>query len=282
VSTWNAVLGAQNPTGRWWTYNTPMDGERKASAHEIVFQARAGSPELNCCSVNGPRGIGVLSEWAVMSGPDGVAVNYYGPCSVTLADERCGGTLKIEQETSYPIGPDGRISITLLPAQPARFPLRLRVPSWSATTQVSVNGEDVAGAKPGTYFSIDREWRPGDKVRLTLDMRLRAWPGEREAAGKVSLYRGPILLAYDPRFDRFAPGDLPPVDWRAGATPAADAPAVAPAPMLLLRCKARDGSRITLCDFASAGAAGNLYRSWLPGEAEPVAFSRENPWRTVG
>ena len=33
-STWNGVLGAQHPAGRWWTYNTPMDGERKASAHE--------------------------------------------------------------------------------------------------------------------------------------------------------------------------------------------------------------------------------------------------------
>ena len=60
LSTCNAALGAQAPSGRWWTYNTPMDGVRKASAHEIVFQAREGSPELNCCSVNGPRGLGML------------------------------------------------------------------------------------------------------------------------------------------------------------------------------------------------------------------------------
>src|SRR5262249_28228130 len=67
LSTFNAALGAQHSSGRWWTYNTPMDGDRKASAHEIVFQARAGSPELNCCSVNGPRSLGMLSEWAVMA-----------------------------------------------------------------------------------------------------------------------------------------------------------------------------------------------------------------------
>ena len=60
LSTLNATLGAQTPSGRWWTYNTPMDGVRKASAHEIVFQAREGSPELNCCSVNGPRSLGML------------------------------------------------------------------------------------------------------------------------------------------------------------------------------------------------------------------------------
>ena len=45
LSTFNAVFGAQSPTGRWWTYNTPMDGHRRASAHDIVFQARAGTPE---------------------------------------------------------------------------------------------------------------------------------------------------------------------------------------------------------------------------------------------
>ena len=66
LSLFNGILGAQHPSGRWWTYNTPMDGERRASAHDIVFQARPGSPELNCCSVNAPRGIGMLSEWAVM------------------------------------------------------------------------------------------------------------------------------------------------------------------------------------------------------------------------
>jgi DUF1680 family protein len=283
VSTWNGVLGAQSHTGRWWTYNTPMDGDRKASAHEIVFQARAGSSELNCCSVNGPRGIGVLSEWAVMTGSDGVAVNYYGPGSVTIASERCG-SLRIEQETTYPLG-DGRVRLTLTPKRPARFALTLRVPSWSARTKASVNGTDVAAAaKVGSYLSIDREWRPRDQVELTLDMRLRAWAGEREAAGKVSLYRGPILLAYDPRLDRFAPAEVPNIDWHAGAEVLfADAspPAPPPAPLLRLRCKTADGGTITLCDFASAGAAGNPYRSWLPGDAKPVPFSRENPWRTV-
>jgi hypothetical protein len=79
LSLYNAVLGAQSADGRWWTYNTPMDGVRRASAHDIVFQARPGAPELNCCSVNGPRGLGILSEWAVMVGERSVWVNYYGP-----------------------------------------------------------------------------------------------------------------------------------------------------------------------------------------------------------
>ncbi len=81
-ATLNAGLGAQHPSGRWWTYNTPMDGVREASAHTIVFQARAGTPELNCCSVNGPRVLGMLGEWAVMSAPDGITVNSYLPAAI--------------------------------------------------------------------------------------------------------------------------------------------------------------------------------------------------------
>lgn len=278
VSTWNGVLGAQHPSGRWWTYNTPMDGERKASAHDIVFQARAGSPELNCCSCNAPRGIGVLSEWAVMSMPDGIAVNYYGPCSIAMLHETCG-KVKFEQDTQYPLG-DGRVRIKVTPARPARMNLRLRVPGWSAKTSARVNGQEVAGAKPGTYLSVEREWRAGDRIELSLDMSVWAWPGERESAGKVSLYRGPILLAYDPRFDKLAAADVTPIDWRAGVElQPTNVPNTGPAPLVLAKAKTRDGGSIHLCDFASAGAAGNLYRSWLPGEARPVPFSRTNPWR---
>jgi len=101
LATWNSMLGSQHPSGRWWTYNTPVDGVREASAHTIVFQSRFGTPELNCCSVNAPRGLGMLSEWGVMQTADGIAVNCYGPCEVSLklAD---GALLRLQQETRYP------------------------------------------------------------------------------------------------------------------------------------------------------------------------------------
>ena len=75
LSTFNGDARRPAPVGRWWTYNTPMDGVREASHHTIVFQARAGTPELNCCSVNGPRGLGMLSEWAVIQTDEGLAVS---------------------------------------------------------------------------------------------------------------------------------------------------------------------------------------------------------------
>src|SRR5437763_940960 len=102
LSTWNAVAASQHPSGRWWTYSTPMDGIREASAHSIVFQARAGTPELNCCSVNGPRGLGMLSEWAVMATTNGFVINWHGPGehSCKLLD---GTPVRFTCATDFPI-----------------------------------------------------------------------------------------------------------------------------------------------------------------------------------
>ena len=60
-----------------------MDGLRRASAHSIVFQSREGTPELNCCSVNGPRMLGLIGEWGLMRRDDEVILNYYGPGAIT-------------------------------------------------------------------------------------------------------------------------------------------------------------------------------------------------------
>ena len=65
LSYYNGGLGAVSPSGRWCTYNTPMDGYRVSSLKDISFQARPGTPELNCCSVNAPRIVGLLPRWCL-------------------------------------------------------------------------------------------------------------------------------------------------------------------------------------------------------------------------
>jgi uncharacterized protein len=278
LSTFNGILGAQHPSGRWWTYNTPMDGLRKASAHEIVFQAREGSPELNCCSVNGPRGLGMLTQWGAMEAADGVVVNYYGP-SRAVVELPSGNMLTIAQDTRYPV--DGQVMLRLRLDVHETFNLRLRIPAWSRDTRVAVNGAQVDGVTAGTYLSLAREWKSGDEITLLLDMTPHVWAGEREAAGKVSLYRGPILLAYDQRFNAFDPDAIPtisPADLGTLELVESTAPLPGSAAWLLAHVRASDGRELVLCDFASAGAAGNPYHSWLPAQGfEPQPFSREHP-----
>jgi len=302
LSTYNGMMGAYNPGGSWCTYNTPMDGAREASHHTIVFQARAGTPDLNCCSVNGPRGLGMLSEWALMQAADGFAVNYYGPMEAgwKLAD---GTGITLKQETRYPL--DGNVRLVLLPEKPSEFTLRLRIPGWATRASVAWPGSQPVAARPGAYVEARRQWSPGDAVTLQLDMPLRYESGDLEAFGRMSVVRGPLLLAYDQRLNSFDESGIPvlspsmlagarvsfpspsPDDRRIGRfTPwlVADIPVgdslshnVAQPPSAVRNSptqpraavpQAGSGTDTTsvlrLCDYATAGSTGARYVSWLP------------------
>jgi hypothetical protein len=273
LSTFNGMIGGQHPSGRWWTYNTPMNGEKRASAHDINFQCRSGSPELNCCSVNGPRGLGLVSEWAVLRSDDGVVLNYYGPSTLRI-DTPGGQRLALEQETNYPS--DGRILLRTGLARPERFPLLLRIPSWSRSTSVQVNGEGLP-AKPGTYLTLAREWKDGDRVEIRFDMSPHFWVGERQLDGWVSAYHGPLLLAFDPAFNSIDVEEIPDLDARGFELRPVTADA-AIQPWVLFAVKAVNGAEVRLCDFATAGAFGNSYRSWLViRNLEPARFHPERP-----
>ena len=274
LATWNTVLGYQHPSGRWCTYSTPMDGKREASAHTIVFQSRAGTPELNCCSVNGPRGLGMIAEWAVLGDGDGLYLNYYGPGEIaaTLDD---GSAWRFVQDTAYPV--DGAVRIAVTPPKESATPLYLRIPEWSAATTVAVNGEAIAGVAAGTYAKLERTWRADDVIELQLDMALRALRGDDHVDFNTSLYHGPLLLAYDQKFNTAEPADLPRLDLATlDLRPAAAAARYQP--MVLFAATAEDGSTLHLCDYATAGAHGTYYRSWLPVDhAPPVAFFLQRP-----
>lgn len=274
LSAFNGNVGGQNASGRWWTYNTPMNGTKEASAHTINFQCRPGSPELNCCSVNGPRGLAMVSEWALLRSVDGITLNYYGPSSFGV--ETPGGQIvKLREETQYPRS--GKISLEVSPDQPEKFALRLRIPAWSRQTRVSVNGQQGPNAVAGSYLELNRTWSRGDVVELELDLSPHFWAGEREEFGKTSIYVGPILLAFDPTYNSMEPGAIPEMDARhlTLRPVSTDKPI---RPWLLRKVMAVNGQPVVLCDFATAGAYGNEYVSWLPiRNVTSLPFERQRP-----
>ncbi len=175
----NSGLGLISPSGRWVTYNTPMDGIREASAHSIVFQARAGSPELNCCSVNGPRLLGLVGEWALLAGDAGeLRLNYYGPGRLETVLPS-GRTLRLTQATQYPR--KGRVTVTVELPESERFKLSLRIPYWSERTRVRVNGVPFGPPAAGSYLALDRVWQAGDRIVLDLDLRPHFWVNPHRA-----------------------------------------------------------------------------------------------------
>ena len=302
LTTLNSILGMHSASGRWSTFTTPMDGARFASAQAIVFQARSGSPELNCCSVNSPRGFGLISEWALLQDGDTLALNYYGASSIRAVLPN-GVSVCLAQETDYPLS--GQVRLKVMPSASVEFTLRLRVPAWSQHTSIRLNGQaseaaaenfpletPQPGILPGSYYEIRRVWQEGDSLQIDLDMSLHFWQGERECQGLTSVYRGPVLLAYDQRYNLSlaSPSPLGPIpdDCFKVSRDHLPVPVVDisrlegtslaweswHSPLLLLRAATADGQPVWLCDFASAGATGTLYRSWLPVQGA----GRESPF----
>jgi hypothetical protein len=270
LSTINSVLGLHSPSGRWATYNTPMDGVRKASAHDIVFQAREGSPELNCCSVNAARGLGMISDWAMMADADGVILNWYGSSTFETA------TMRVEQETSYPR--DNHVAIKVIHFGSSNTAIKLRIPYWSRRTEVKVNGKPVEGAEPGTYLAVRRSGRRDERIEIAFDFSPHFWVGEKECEGKVSMYRGPVLLTYDRALNEIDPADVPSfnahtrMEFRHSKTDLL--------PIVEAKVPTAQGV-LRLCDFASAGNGGSPYRSWLPiTGVTKTEFTRKNPLRS--
>jgi DUF1680 family protein len=283
LATFNAALGAQHPSGAWCTYNTPLNGNRQPSHIQIAFQVRPGTPHLNCCSVNGPRGYGMISEWGVMRSDAGLVLNYLGRmrAEVQLAD---GTPVVLRVDTDYPLS--GAVRIVVEPAQPREFALAVRIPAWSSDTVVTVAGEPVSGVVPGRYLRLARKWAAGDEIRLQLNMNLRYEAGDLEQAGRAAVYRGPILLAADSRFapETAAAVDLAKLDESqpVAVETLGEKAAGLLRPWLAVAVPTVDGQTLRLIDFASSGAATiegqplSTYRSWLPAQGlrppRPVAW----------
>lgn len=102
----------------------------------------------------------------------------------------------VRQETEYPTGDRTRLTVT---DGQARFSMRIRIPGWVAETGgravLKVNGR-TAGTRlePGTYATVTRHWRTGDRVELVLP-RVPVWRPAPDNPQVASLSYGPLVLA---------------------------------------------------------------------------------------
>ena len=123
-----------------------------------------------------------------------------------------GVPVAIEQATDYPN--DGKIDISLNPAKPTTFRLKLRIPTWtqdqfipgdlyryadsgSGGIKLQVNGKTVDLHVVKGFTTIEREWKVGDTVTLTLPMPVRSnvcHPSVEANHNRLCFTRGPFVL----------------------------------------------------------------------------------------
>ena len=145
-----------------------------------------------CCSGS----IGQLTaDYAIsafLRDDKGLFVNLYTPSRATWRRDS-GPALTLTQTGRYPLGPD--VAMTVAAPRPVTMALRLRIPAWAGpATRVTVNGAALANVAAGRFATIEREWRDGDRVSLTIDMPLRAEPVDAQMPARVAMVQGPLAL----------------------------------------------------------------------------------------
>jgi hypothetical protein len=142
-----------------------------------------------CCRSNFHMGWPkyIQNSWAAAAG-GGLALIAYGP---TLVNAIAGGQhVRITEETDYPF--EDRVRLTISMAQPADFPLLVRIPAWCAEPAITVNGKSETGAKAGSFFRLGSSWHGGDVVEIHLPMPIQMVPGPSRS---VAIQRGPLVYS---------------------------------------------------------------------------------------
>lgn len=146
-------------------------------------------PHFGCCTANFHQGWPKLTASLWMACADGgLAAAVYAPCHVrTMAR---GVPVEIEQETDYPFRDD--IAITLRPASPVAFPVRLRLPGWCRAPSVKVNGETVQASAGAGFVTVERQWSAGDRIELSFPADVVPETGFNDS---VSFTRGALVFS---------------------------------------------------------------------------------------
>ncbi|MFJ2197458.1 beta-L-arabinofuranosidase domain-containing protein [Streptomyces violaceusniger] len=96
------------------------------------------------------------------------------------------------QTTSFP---DQQTTTLTVASGGASLELRVRIPSWAAEARATLNGTTLADRpEPGSWLIIDRQWKTGDRVEVTLPMKLTFDPTPDDPDVQAVLY-GPVVLA---------------------------------------------------------------------------------------
>ncbi|WP_363303824.1 glycoside hydrolase family 127 protein [uncultured Sphingomonas sp.] len=195
----NHILAAHDPKTGMFTYMTPlMSG--------IKRDWSSPTEDFWCCVGSGMESHAKHGESIYWVGKAALLVNLFIPSRAHWAAKGAD----IELTTAYPY--HGEITLRLATLkQVGAFAIALRVPGWSTSAAIAVNGQPVEAERAAGYAVVRRRWQEGDIVTMTLPMDLRM-ESTSDDPDTIAILRGPLVLAAD-----LGAADLPVVS---GAAPA--------------------------------------------------------------
>lgn len=177
----NHIIATQNPADGKLTYQVPL-----VSGGEKVYQPL---DFFSCCTASALDSYTRHAEYIYAHSESALFVNLFISSKVDL--EKKG--LSLEQQTNFP---EDNISILTISAKnEVNLDLCIRNPYWANNrVSIKVNGKIQNVIPVKGYFHLNRKWKNGDKVEITLPMQLRteSMPDDKNT---VAIFYGPVLLA---------------------------------------------------------------------------------------
>lgn len=201
---YNGVISGVSLSGDKFFYDNPLE-----SMGEHERQRWFGCA---CCPGNVTRFMASVPNYAYATQQNDIYVNLYiqGTAEIQTADNK----VTLEQTTNYPW--DGKIAIKVTPEKEGKFAIRLRIPGWLQNAPVAsdlyaytdspkaytlkVNGSSANVAEGDGYETIERTWKAGDVIELTLPMEVRCIKANDAVEvdrGMLALERGPIMFCLE-------------------------------------------------------------------------------------
>jgi hypothetical protein len=179
---YNHILASQRPGTGGFVYFTPMRPN-----HYRVYSQVDGA--MWCCVGSGIESHAKYGEFIYAHDKDALFVNLFIPSTLQWREKG----VSLTQTNRFPDQAGTRITVD----GNASFTMKIRYPAWVAAGKLGlrINGRPVRiDVAPGGYVSIDRMWRQGDRVDLSLPMstRLEQMP---DKSNYYAVLHGPIVLA---------------------------------------------------------------------------------------
>jgi DUF1680 family protein len=178
----NGILGVQHPEDGDKLYYLALAG-----GYWKLF----GTPfqDYWCCTGSMAESFAKLGDSIYFRDDAGIYVNLFIASELHWAKRG----LHLVLDTRFP--EEDSLRLTVHSARPQRLALRVRVPSWSSEAKALLNGKPLAAPLvPGSWLTLEREWRDEDELTMRLPMRLHTVTLPGDATLQAVMY-GPLVLA---------------------------------------------------------------------------------------
>lgn len=180
---YNARLGTQDPNGMLMYYLPLKPGLWKTF----------GTPfhSFWCCTGTGVEEYSKTNNTVYSHDDSGLYVNLFVGSEVNWPQKR----IRVIQDTNFP-EQEGTL-LRIAASHPVHMPLHVRIPYWATeNVAVTINGKPQhhIAATPTSYVTINRHWKDGDKVEISLPMHLHTSQIPDDHTLQAAMY-GPLVLA---------------------------------------------------------------------------------------